>query len=894
MLMFPFHTHVTSDVASRITIDQLAATLRADVLNGLSNAEANSRLHSYGHNELKTGREPSVCFEYLRQFTQPMIMLLLVSAIISMICRQFDDAISITCAVIIVVSVGFVQEYRSEKALAALNRLLPTQTRCIRQGCSLSVASNTIVPGDVIMLDSGDRVPADARLLSSSELLVDESSFTGESEYIVKSAVNAASKRCLCMLFAGSTVRQGFAKALVVATGEYSEFGTLLKSMRDQSRPETPLQIAMDRLSRQISLVSVMIILFIVAGGFLFAKHSLRDVLSTGVSLAVAAIPEGLPVVVTVTLALGVMRMAKHGTVVRHIQSMETMGRVDVMCFDKTGTLSQNKMCLKRIVAIVPEKNHIWTMPDDGELNSTGHTAIEAVVEAALLCSNVRQGYSGQPTETAIWTAAKHYFPRALFNATNKWVKIREWPFSSDKRWMAVSLRHCSDGVEKLIMKGAVEIILEQCVGHACVSEANIHMENMRTLAIAEGSSFGQLQLLGLVGLHDPLRESAPFVCQSLVNMFGITPIIITGDAEGPARYIANQVGLGTFGYQSGDEVEKSARVTIKDCFGKSSAARVFYRTTPRQKLGIVRALQRQGSVVAMVGDGINDAIALRAANVGISLVCDGTDSEISDVNKEAADVILLNADLSNIIHLIAAGQSIFLNIQNFIRFQLSTTVAALSIIALGTLLKGTPLNAMQILWINIIMDGPPAQSLGVEPMNQKWIGQSNRKQIQPVDSNKSQGSSIIGRDVIMDILMRSFIIIMGTLLVYVNSAEPGETRSKRQTTLTFTCFVLFDMFNAVTCRSRYLPIWKIGFLSNPSFCAALIFSLLGQLLVIYWPPLQYIFQTESLAMTDLLRLTLIASSVFAVSEIHKYLNFRSTNNSRLFHNCRMKLPLPV
>ncbi|KAI0990455.1 hypothetical protein GJ496_001488 [Pomphorhynchus laevis] len=565
-MIHPFTTYVTAAVAIRLSLSELINVLLTDPVNGLNKSEADRRLKLYGHNQLNEIRSNPMWLAYLYQFKQPMILLLLISALISLLFHQFDDAISITCAVIIVVTVAFIQEYRSEKALSSLSKLLPAYTKCIRQQM-ISIPSMNLVPGDLICLEAGDRVPADTKLVEANELLLDESSFTGEHECVSKFVVDNDKSS---ILFAGSCVRHGNCKGIVVATGEYSEFGAVLKLMRDETPPETPLQSAMDYLSRQISAISLFIIVAIVSIGYLFCGYQFREILSIGVSLAVAAIPEGLPIVVTVTLALGVLRMARKKTIVRQIQSVETMGRVDTICFDKTGTLTCNQMTLHSILSFNENDVHVWTHSASLEAYDK---SIDNVVMASLLCNNAEMycsngsqqwEFRGQPTEGALWIAATTYFPEVL-NDIKSWTRVKEWPFSSEKRWMAVEVsankptgqRHGLSS--KIIMKGALEVVLENCI------EPNVppkflvasNMRNLRVLAVAEGDTFQNLRLIGLIGMFDKIRQSAKSMICRIQSLHKITPMIITGDSEEATKYIANELSLNANLTCSGADAER-------------------------------------------------------------------------------------------------------------------------------------------------------------------------------------------------------------------------------------------------------------------------------------------------------------------------------------------------
>ncbi|KAG6452695.1 hypothetical protein O3G_MSEX007751 [Manduca sexta] len=664
-----------------------------------------------GPNEFQVKEEDPLWKKYIEQFQNPLILLLLGSAVVSVCMRQFDDAISITVAIIIVVTVAFVQEYRSEKSLEELNKLVPPTCNCVREGSLEHFLARNLVPGDIVHLDVGDRVPADLRLYDSTDLAIDESSFTGETEPAMKSIMpnKAAAGRVNKdnIAFMGTLVRCGNAKGIVVSTGERSEFGDIFRMMQAEESPKTPLQKSMDALGGQLSLYSFCIIGFIMVTGWLQGKN-VQEMFTIGVSLAVAAIPEGLPIVVTVTLALGVMRMAKRNAIVKKLPTVETLGCVNVICSDKTGTLTKNEMT---VTTISTSGGHI------AEVTGTGYNARGDVQLRA---------YKGRDLDVARM-------------GVNSMLEVT-----------------CCD------------------------------------------SSWG--------------------ICQ---NICAFRYFIIT----------AQMVGLEVLHSQSlsGEQLEAMSDDELDRIIDTVS---VFYRVTPKHKLTIVKSLQRLGNIVGMTGDGVNDGVALKRADIGIAMGKNGT-----DVCKEAADMILVDDDFATIIAAIEEGKCIFYNIRNFVRFQLSTSIAALSLIALATLMGvPNPLNAMQILWINIIMDGPPAQSLGVEPVDHEVVRR------RPRDTSRR----IISRGLLFNVLLSAAIIIAGTLWVF-NREMSDNKITPRDTTMTFTCFVLFDMFNALSCRSQTKSVFQVGLFSNKMFLIAVTLSLVGQALVIYFPPLQRVFQTEAL-----------------------------------------------
>nr|CUU99269.1 hypothetical transcript [Hymenolepis microstoma] len=693
--------------------------------------------------------------------------------------------------------------------------------------------------------------------------------------------------------FMGTLVRSGNAVGVVIATGEYSEFGEVFKMMQNEEAPRTPLQKSMDRLGRHLSIISGAIILCIAVVGLIQGRNIL-ELITVAVSLAVAAIPEGLPIVVTVTLAIGQMRMAARNAIIKKLPAVETLGCVNVICADKTGTMTKNEMTVTCIVTGGLERANVTGVgynPINGEVtlehsnsrnSALTHPNLRRLVEIGYLCNNssLKGGIlHGQPTEGALLClgAKMQIFDPRLTN-----LRVKEWPFSTEKKLMIVQVqtpRLSNPCTSSFFLKGAPDRVLPLCTFYrtACTSpnelgtlatmdetkRASILAEaarmaldgGLRILALAEGSCIeGDFIFVGLVGLLDPPRpdvEGAVEICYRS----GVRVIMITGDSKETACAIGSRLSLYRPGdiCLSGEEVEE---MDLHQLQSQIHCVTVFYRTGPKHKCKIVKALQKRGLVVAMTGDGVNDAIALKSADIGIAMGASGT-----DVCKEAADVVLLDDAFSSVLAAMEEGKALFANICNFIRFQLSTSIAALSLIALSTVLSlPNPLNAMQILYINILMDGPPAQSLGVEPPDADVVSQPPRH----------VHESILDKRLMKNVLISSLMIVAGTLFIFHREMAADGKVTPRDTTMTFTCFVLFDMFNALSCRSQKKSIFEIGFFSNRVFVVAVSLSLIGQLFVIYFPPLQSVFQTEPIYISDWLLLLAISSSVFVVSEYRK------------------------
>uniref|UniRef100_G3UG53 Calcium-transporting ATPase n=2 Tax=Loxodonta africana TaxID=9785 RepID=G3UG53_LOXAF len=810
-----------------------------------------------GWNEFVANNTEPVWKKYVDQFKNPLILLLLGSALVSVLTKEYEDAVSIAMAVLIVVTVAFIQEFRSEKSLEELTKLVPPECNCIREGKLQHLLARDLVPGDIVSLSIGDRIPADIRLTEVTDLLVDESSFTGEAEPCSKTDSPLPGGGDLTTLsnivFMGTLVQYGKGQGVVIGTGERSQFGEVFKMMQAEETPKTPLQKSMDKLGKQLTLFSFGIIGLIMLIGWLQGKQ-LLSMFTIGVSLAVAAIPEGLPIVVMVTLVLGVLRMAKKRVIVKKLPIVETLGCCNVICSDKTGTLTANEMTVTQLVTSdgfhaevsgvgYNGKGSVCLLPSKELLTEFSNVSVGKLVEAGCVANNaiIRENtVMGQPTEGALIALA---MKMGLSDSKDSYVRRKEIPFSSEQRWMAVKCSPKNEEQEDIyFMKGALEEVICHCTmyNHGGISlpltpqqqslclheESRMASLGLRVLALASGPELGQLTFLGLVGIIDPPRAGVKEAVQVLSES-GVSVKMITGDALETALAIGRNIGLcnGQLRAMSGEELDSLEKDELAERIRKVS---VFFRTSPKHKLKIIKALQELGAVVAMTGDGVNDAVALKSADIGIAMGQTGM-----DVSKEAANMILVDDDFSTIINAVEEGKGIFYNIKNFVRFQLSTSISALSLITLSTVLNlPNPLNAMQILWVNIIMDGPPAQSLGVEPVDKDTL-------VQPPRSMKD---TILSRALILKILLSAAVIISGTLFIFWKEIPEDKANTPRTTTMTFTCFVLFDLFNALTCRSQTKLIFQIGFLRNRMFLYSVLGSILGQLAVIYVPPLQKVF----------------------------------------------------
>lgn len=785
----------------------------------------------HGYNEFKADESSKIISRYVEQFKNPLIQLLLASVVISVFMGQLDDAISISLAILIVVTVAFIQEYKSEKSLKELNRLVPPSCNAIRNGRHEEFLAKYLVPGDIVLISTGDRVPADLRLIECHDLKIDESNLTGETESATKDAVfskpskneyqasgqngdinsnftinisKATSSDDISVsvkensAFMGTLVQSGYGKGIVFGTGDRTQFGTVFRMMQSEEAPKSPLQNNMDELGKQLSIYSMCIIGVIVIIGWIQSRPVV-EMFTIGISLAVAAIPEGLPIVVTVTLALGVMRMSKRKAIVKHLPAVETLGCVHVLCTDKTGTLTKNEMTVSHISTSESYQAEITgvgyddlgdVVLQDLDLDQTIQMdSIRRIFVAASLCNNAAFDPSGrligQPTEGAILVAARKL---GLQFIRDEYRRLEEIPFSSEHKYMAIkclpNIDNPSSMSAEFYVKGAIEVLLTRCDSY---SNCGLLMEltdsrkleirrqseviesrGLRVLGIASGQSLDKLAFLGFIGILDPPRPGVKD-CIETLRTSDIQVKMITGDSKVTATSIARMLGLMGPGNasMSGDDIDNlvlEKRLSLKEKAERLENVGLFYRVTPQHKVTIVKMLQSLNYITSMTGDGVNDGVALKKADIGISM------GSGTDVCKEAADVILMDDNLSTIVVALEEGKGIFHNIRNFIKFQLSTSIAALTLIAFATILHiPNPLNAMQILYINILMDGPPAQSLGVESVDQDVLKQPPRNVKEPV----------LTRELMMSIFVSAAIIVLGTMVVFISEVSSRSFHSQ-------------------------------------------------------------------------------------------------------------------
>ncbi|KAJ8509298.1 hypothetical protein ONZ45_g8513 [Pleurotus djamor] len=830
------------------------AHFRTSVTAGLLNQDIPNLLEKHGYNEFSVTTPEPLLLKFAKTiYESPLILLLCGSACVSAIMGNIDDAVSITIAVLIVLTVGFVQERRSEKSLEALNKLVPHHCHVIRESQSMHILANELVPGDIVTFSTGDRVPADIRILSAVDLEIDESSLTGETESRKKGVETCAYNAGIggigepvaladrtCIAYMGTLVRNGRGSGVIIATGEETEFGVIFSMMQGVEEKRTPLQLSMDELAKKLSIISFGIIGVICVIG-VWQSRSWLEMFTIGVSLAVAAIPEGLPIVTTVTLALGVLRMSKRKAIVKKLHSVEALGSVSVICSDKTGTLTKNEQTVTELYAV---DETVYVDPSTGV---PSYAATSSSSQAGLSAAIKKTIDIGVSTDVALLNVLGVF---GLADKRPSFRRLGERPFNSEQKYMAVSgvFDSAPSTREMYFMKGSIDAILDRCRFYYVSDESTPGLDTntkqailekahstasrgLRVIAMAYGygnvdshsaspsrtpsrapspSPYGEkekektnLVFAGFQAMYDPPRKGVADSIALLQNG-GVQVVMITGDAEQTALAIARQLGLrlgrdvagrireGSIGSPkplqgasgasgsrpsyclTGKDIDQMSKAQLRERVGTVS---VFARTTPRHKMAIVEAFQSRGAIVAMTGDGVNDAPALKMADIGVSMGVSGT-----DVAKEAADVILVDDNFSTILPAVEEGKSIFHNIQNFLSFQLSTAAAALTLITVSTMLHlDNPLNAMQILFINILMDGPPSQSLGVDPVDPAIMRRPPRQKDAPV----------ITKRLLYRVLFSASMIVIGTMFVYIYSLADDDDMSRREQTMVSTLQIL-------------------------------------------------------------------------------------------------------
>ena len=907
--------------------DAVVHTLGTDARHGLTTAEARARLARYGRNELEQERPVPGWRKFLAQFTDPLVLLLLAAGVISAALWMAErasplpyEALAILAIVLLNAVMGYVHEARAEQAVAALKQMSAAQAKVLRDGEPRTIPAAEIVPGDVLLLEEGDTVPADARVIESTALRVAEAVLTGESVPVAKHPEALREEQPLGdrsnMVFGGTTVAYGRGRAVVTATGMRSEMGRIAELIEEAPEEQTPLQRELDRVGRLLGVIVILIAVQMIATILLVQDvrgfDALFDVLILGVALAVAAVPEGLPAIVTAVLALGVQRMAKRNAIIRRLAAVETLGSADVIASDKTGTLTRNEMTVRVVAtasgrAVFTGTGYEPTGEVRGEDGRPVSPAVEFELVRALAAAErannavLRQQdgtwlVQGDPTEGCLLVAARKagLDPESL---GQRFPRVAEVPFSSERKRMTTVHRDTESGHLLVFSKGAPDVLLERCSEELAGEETRpltperrnailatndrLAGEALRTLAVAfrlvpddnrdprtlDERLERDMVFLGLIGMIDPPREEAVRAV-ARAKAAGIRPIMITGDHPRTAEAIAAELGIAHEGRAvTGAQLERMPEELLDRTV---SAVSVYARVNPEHKLRIVGALQRQRKTVAMTGDGVNDAPALKAADIGIAMGITGT-----DVSKKAADMVLADDNFATIVAAVEEGRAIFSNIRKFLRYLLSSNIGEVMTMFFGVLLAQQlgltggengvilPLLATQILWINLVTDGAPALALGVDPAHPDVMRRAPR--------DRREG--VISTGMWIGILFMGTVMAAGTLGVLDASLPGGLIEGsgdlRYAQTMAFNTLVLFQLFNVFNARSDRRSAFAQLF-ANRWLWGAVVLSLGLQVAVVHVPVLQQAFSTMDLTLRDWLVCAAVASSALWLRELVK------------------------
>ena len=872
--------------AHHYSISDTFAYLGVSLNRGLTSREAAERLNIHGWNRLTEKPPRSAWLMFFDQFKSYLILVLIFAAVLAGLIGDITDALVILFVIVLNAFLGFKQEQRAEHNLTALKRMLAAHCRVRRDGTAMDIPAEELVPGDIVLLDAGSRVPADGRLVLATTLEVDESPFTGESvpagknaEVVCKGDAPLAERGN--MVFMNTCITRGRGECVVTATGMHTQIGRIAKMMETAEAPMTPLQIQLDAVGRRLAMLAGMVAVLLLVWG-LIRGEPLMETLLTAVALAVAAIPEGLPAVVTVTLAVGMHLMSRQAAIVKHLASVETLGCTTVICSDKTGTLTLNQMMARAFYFMGRRFTADGYGYDvNGRLHAEDGGALpdfSPLMQPAALCcdSTVCDGkVSGDPMEGALVVLAAKAGIRCA-SLYEQMPRTAEIPFDSTHKFMATF--HPMGNAMRVCVKGAPEVLLSRCAfwltehGVAPISADAVTAEAekmaqaaLRVLAVAwrdvpmaEFDPCGdlmplvnQLTLAGIVGLMDPPREEAREAI-AICRRAGIQVKMITGDHKLTAAAIAAELGI-PGGIMTGAELESLSVEELAECLETTG---VFARVAPEHKVRIVQALKRHDHVVAMTGDGVNDAPALKAADIGVAMGISGT-----DVARDAAKMVLTNDNFATIVTAVYEGRRIYDNIVKFLRFQVSTNAGAIFTMLLAPLFGlPVPFTALQILLVNIIMDGPPAMALGLDPA---------RPDIMAVPPRKAE-ERVLSWGRLLVIGFYGAIMAAGTLaMLHYGMLEGNEQRA---TTIAFTTFVLFQFCNAFNVRSETCSAFAHNFFSNWKLWAALGTVIGALALVVNWPVAQNVFHMTPLSFTDWALAVCVALSVLVIEEGRKFL----------------------
>ncbi len=892
---------------------EVVKSLGTSISKGLTDREVQRRLIKYGTNELKEKAKESFLTKLLRQFSDFLVLILIAAALISIFIGEGRDSIVILSIVAINAFLGIYQEGKAEKALEALQKMTSPTTKVIREGHLDVISTSNLVPGDLLVLEAGDIVPADIRLVESSNLKIDEASISGESLPVEKYSNKVFDDFTSLgdrqnMGYMGTVVTYGRAKGVVVETGHNTEIGKIATQIQSYDDELTPLQKRLNDLGKYLGIITIIVCILVFAVGILQGRE-IMDMFMVAISLAVAAIPEGLPAIVTIVLALGMNKMVKRHAIVKKLLAVETLGSITTICSDKTGTLTQNEMTVVKVFT----GNTIYSVSGvgydpKGEFKKDGRLIDENKVQdlnklltigllandADISTVNGLTRVVGDPTEGALVTLA--HKGKILKKDTNdQYPRIEEIPFDSDRKMMTTFHKNYIKGKVVSFTKGAPDLIIKKC-SHICINgEARTLDNRTRQRILDMNNSFAKEALrvlalsyrdfdrlprdlstkniendmifVGLVGMIDPSRPEARDAIVKC-RQAGIKPIMITGDYKETAFAISKELGIAKSVDEVvvGEELDKISDRELKEVVKNTS---VYARVSPEHKVRIVSALKANGEIVAMTGDGVNDSLALKKADIGISMGITGT-----DVAKNTAEVILTDDNFASIVAAVEEGRVIYSNIRKFVFFLLSCNIGEIIIVFFSILFNlPIPLLPIQLLWLNLVTDSFPALALGVEK------GEEDIMKLKP----KDPASPIIDRTMTVDIIVQSIAISAATLFAYIWALKAFPDSLIKARTITFATLILAELFRAYSSRSERHLLIEIGILSNPTMIYATSLSFLLMLGVIYIPFLQPVFYTVSLSLIEWGGIFSFALIPLIISELYKSLFTRNKTSKEVF-----------